>query len=663
MRSHQLFALFTIFLLLFLPSAYAFQIPGTNIEIGWDDVAVFAGAAAVTAAILITAPVSVPAAAIAAAAIAVGAAATYGYRAVIKEPMEKSKGVTTDGEAPTREELREDEDIKRAFGDFQSEAEEAAAKDLMRIKQQLQSSLVSYDFSHEGSVGDLRVTIKGPDKIYGFSAFPIVVNIYAPCEVDPEENKVHINKVTAYVRDSETGQKWWVQTWTGDQILRNSDHTWYFILKAPDPYYGMAKSAAKGSASRDTLEKLLNAEVGKYEVCVEIKGYREIWAWKEYVDENGTVHKELVHVKDVPINSRLVSLSAWRHEKSGAYVIDGMEGSLPLKFAGERKYTAYRMKANGATSNIIARVWATPVHVLDSTADYKFCIVGNPDYFDPLEVSIVDDIALTVYGIQSGGSDQIVYQYKDKLGDLGSVHIVSTSVHYKANENTLSFDVYYIVHAVVETEDKDLPIWLVAKPAITVISNREVVLADERVKEIADLLEKGDVSQEDIERIKQVASSMISGLERKKQVAIDLKNKCANNDVARSYAEKAIYYYDAALRALKTLQTTDDPNQIATQLKLAKNYEMIGDYYIDAAEKALYGQMEQAEMSARNAQKLEEATKKYEPSMLFKAGSFLGKAWDSFKKGLGIGYVPDWVLILIVIILVVGVAIIVFKLF
>ena len=662
MKLHQVFSIFLIVLLLSMPSVYAFQIPGTDIDIGWDDVAVFVGAAAVTAAVLITAPVSVPAIAIAGAAVAVGAAATYGYRTVIKEPMEKSSGITTDGKPPTREELKEDEDVKKAFGAFQSDVGEEAAKDLLALRQQLRSSLVSYSFDSDGSLADIRVSLRGPDKIYGFSAFPIAVNIYAPCPAEPEENKVHIEGITVYVRDTETGQIWWRQSWSDEVILRNNDSTWYFILKAPDPYYGKARSMVSGTPNKETLEELLNAEVPKYEICVEIDGYREVWVW-EYIEKNGHIIKVPEYEGDVPINAKLISLSAWLHEKSGIYEIDGMEGSLPVKFADVREYTAYKMKANGATSNFVVRTWATPVHLYESTADYKFCFVANPGYFDPLDPTITDDATIVTFRTLSDGSSVVTSRVSNSFGELGELNIMASTMHYKKDENTVAYDTYFVMCGVVETDDKDFPIWLIAKPAITVLSNREVVLADERVEEIASLLEKEDITEEDIERIKQIASTMVSGFESKKQTAIDLKAKCANNDVARKYAEKAIDYYNAALKALEKLQATDDPAQIATQLKLAKNYEMIGDYYTDAAEKALYGQMEQAEMSVRNAQKIEEVTKKYEPSFLFNIGSGLKNAWQSFKSGLGIGYVPDWVLLLIVIILVVGAAIIVFKLF
>ena len=659
MKACQLLSLFTIFLLLLIPSTYALKTPSTGQV---DDIF---NTVKETIKKILPLPMRVG-------VEVIEKAVSYITNKLTKKSDSKKEGVYTGGKAPTREELLNDTDVKNTFANLQSDVEEEAVKDLLALRQQLRSTLVSYSYDREGHLADIRVSIKGPDKIYGFSAFPISVNIYAPCPKTPEQNKVHIEKITVYVRDAKTGQKWWEQTWTGYVTLRNSDHTWYFMLKTPDPYCGKAKSAVNGNPDKKTLDELLNAEVDKFEVCVEIEGYREKWIWEERISDSGRTYKVAVHVDDIPIDAKLISLSAWRHEKSGIYEIDGMEGSLPARFADVREYTAYKTRANGAVSNMIVRTWATPVHTLDSTADYKFCFIANPDYFDPFDPSIVDDVAIYTYRIFQDGSSAIVSRAKHSCGDLGTINTIATTMHYKADDRTSSFDTYFVMYAEVKTNGRTLPIWLVAKPAITVLSNREVVLADERVEEIASLLEKEDITEEDIERIKQIASTMVSGFESKKQTAIDLKAKCANNDVARKYAEKAIDYYNAALKALEKLQATDDPAQIATQLKLAKNYEMMADYYADAAEKALYGLTEQAEIDVRNAQKIEEVTKKYEPSIMYKVGSSLGNAWKSFKSGIGIGNISDWSLVtiaifvlicIVIIVVVIGIVISILKIF
>lgn len=656
MKPYQSFSIFSIILLLLMPNAYAFELFGHEVNVDTGDVASLAVGAAVAGAAIVLAPV------VAGVVIGGGIAANYIYRELTGKNSNDG-AVVTDGNVPTTGELVNDTDITSTLVNLQSNAEEEASKDILALRQQLQSSMVSYDIETSGSLADIRVGIKGSDKIYGFSGFPLSVNIYAPCAVDPSENKVHIQEVTAYVKDTVTGQIWWKQTWTGDQILRNNDYTWNFLLKTPDPYYGKAKSIIDNIANKETLEELLKAEVNKFEVHVEINGYREVWAWKTVTHEDGTTTEVLVHVRDDQISADITSLSAWLHESSGMYEIDGAEGSLPAKFADVRDYTAYKIIANGAVSNLIARAWATPVHIFDSTADYKLCFLANPDYFGLLQPTITDDVAVITFRTQYDGSSAISSQVKDSFGDLGTINTIATSLNYKTVENTVAFDTYVLMYATVKSGDRELPIWLIAKPAITVLSNKEVVFSDEKVTEIASILQKDEITEQDIEQIKQIATTMKAELEKKKQTATDLKAKCANNDVAEKYAEKSIDYYGKAIRALDELQSTNNAEQIATQLKLAKNYEMIADYYADATEKALYGQIEQAEIDVENAQKLEEVTKQYEPSVWFSAGSWLGDSWQSFKEGFGIGTVPDWVLILVVVILIVGGAVIVLKLF
>ena len=598
-----------------------------------------------------------------AAAAVGGAAIAYGYHTMIKKPAKKSEGVASDGKKPTKRELINDTDITSELANLRSEVEGEASKDILALRQQLRSSLSSYDISSSGSLADIRVGVKGSDKIYGFSAFPVSVNVYAPCPSDPEKNKVHIQRVTVYVKDTTTGNTWWKQTWTGDKILRNSDYTWDFILKTPDPYYGKVKSIINNNnVDKKTLEELLNSDVNKFEVCIEVRGYREVWIWKRIEREDGTVDRVLHHERDDPVNVDITSLSAWMHITTGKYKIDGTEGSLPLKFADKREYTAYKMISNGAVSNLITRTWATPVHTFDSSADYKFVFLANPDYFDPLEPVISDDVKIVTLRTQHDGSCAVACQLTDNFGDLGSINSMASSMNYKTSGgNAVSFDTYVVLYATVESEYKDFPIWIVAKPSITVLSNKEVIFSDERVSEIASILEKEKITEKDIKRIRETSEVMKSGFEDKKQSANALKAKCGNNNEAKKYAEKSIEYYNKAVRALDNLHSTGDPEQIAILLKQAKNYEMIADYYADASEKALYGQIDQAKISVGNAQKIEKVTKQYEPSIWFGAGSALGDVWQSFKEGFGIGAFPDWALILVAVVIVLGIAVIVLK--
>ncbi|AEF96052.1 hypothetical protein [Methanotorris igneus] len=593
----------------------------------------------------------------------IGAAIDYISDGELDLDMKKDSAVVTDGKMPTDKELINDTDIESTFAMTKATSEDEVAKDLLELRQQLQTTLVAYDKQVTGSLADIRVTLKGPDKIYGPSAFPVLINIYAPCADDPSENKVHIQEVKVYVVDS-NGQKWWITTWKGDKILRNSEYTWHFIVKTPDPYYGIAKSMLT-TPDREKLLELLNSKLDKFELVVEVKGYREVWIWKTITHEDGTVTEVKEHVRDDPISATLTSLSAWNHENAGKYSTGGFSGSLPIKFADKREYVAYKTDVNGAVSNMIARVWATPVHVLSSSADYKVAFIANPSYFNPLNPVIADDF--TAFVLRNyNGNWVVASKSSDNFGDLGNLNIFATSLQYKTDDLTTGYETYILIFANVKVNDdagqRELPIWLIAKPAISVLTNTEVTLSDERVQEIAELLQKDEMTDEDIARIQDTLATMISSLEKKKNAALNFADKTTNED-AKDLAKKAAEYYDKSIEQLRSIEGSKDADKIKLALKLSKNYEMIGDYYYSAAQKTAWGLEEQAQLDIQNAQKIEETTKQYEPSVWFSAGSMVGSAWQSFKEGLGIGNIPDWVLILVVIILVVGGAIIVLKLF
>jgi len=610
----------------------------------------------------------IPAAVLLAGALAgliIGAAIDYATDGELDGDMKKDSVAVTDGKIPTEQEVVNDTDIENTFAMTKATSEEDVAKDLLELRQQLQTTLVAYDKQVTGSLADVRVSLKGPDKIYGPSAFPVLINIYAPCAEDPPDNKVHIQEVKVYAVDS-NGQKWWIATWNGDEILRNSEHTWNFIIKAPDPNYGIAKNMLV-TPDREKLLGLLSSQLDKFELVVEIKGYREVWIWKTIEDEDGNIKTIKDHVGDIPISATLTSLSAWNHEKTGTYSTGGFSGSLPIKFADKREPVAYKTDANGAVSNMIVRVWATPVHVLSSTADYKIAFIANPSCFNPLNPTLSDDFMSAVLRNYNGNWVVASRTPPDShFGDLGNLNIFATSLQYKTDDLTTGYETYILIVANVQVNDdagtRELPVWLIAKPAISVLTNMEVTLSDERVQEIAELLQKDELTNEDVERIRDTLTTMISGLVEKKNAALSFAEKTTNED-AKDLANKATGYYDKSIEQLKGIEGSNDADQIKLALKLSKNYEMIGDYYYSAAQKTSWGLEEQAQLDLENAQKIEEATKEYEPSVWFSAGSWLGDSWQSFKEGFGIGDIPDWVLILVVVILIVGGAIIVLKLF
>ena len=642
-------------------------------DVGWDDVGTAVVGAAVIGAVVLAAPVELPVAAVAGAAVIGGIAADQLYRSATGK--DSNNAVTTGGETVTKDELINDTDIENKLANLQACSDADAAKDLFELRQQIASSLTTYDYQTGGSLADLQVSIKGPSKIYGFGTFPLQAHVHASVPSDPPENCLHVQSVKVYVLD-DTGRSWWVNSWSGNLVLRPSsdeypdatdDWTYNFTLKTPDPYIGKAKQMATGTPNKETLNELLNANTSKFEVVVEVKGYREVWRWEYIYDDDGHVQKKAEHVDNIPINAKLNSLSAYNHLQNGKYYVSGTMGSLPAKFAGERQYTAYAEWVNGGTSNFVARCWATPVHLFDSTADYKFAIVSQVDNMKPIPVTVSDDYRMVVFRIFSDGTAVIASQVPGSFGDMSLINQVGSSLYYKNDEKTISYDSYFVIYATMYVDDDgsidNFPLWIVVKPQITVLENKDVVLGDKQTEEVANIIDDGEITESEMNALKSVADGAISSLKQKKYSAEQLVDKYSSNPKAKEYAEKAAELYGKAISYLEDMVASNDANTIAKDYKVAKNYEMSGDYYSDAAQKEFYGQHDQAEADIINAEKIIEDTQEYEPSMFFTAGSWFGEHWEEFKSGLGIENIPDWVLILVVVILIVGGAVIVLKLF
>lgn len=642
-------------------------------DVGWDDVGTAVVGAAVIGAVVLAAPVELPVAAVAGAAVIGGIAADQLYRSATGK--DSNNAVTTGGETVTKDELINDTDIENKLANLQACSDADAAKDLFELRQQIASSLTTYDYQTGGSLADLQVSIKGPSKIYGFGTFPLQAHVHASVPSDPPENCLHVQSVKVYVLD-DTGRSWWVNSWSGNLVLRPSsdeypdatdDWTYNFTLKTPDPYIGKAKQMATGTPNKETLNELLNANTSKFEVVVEVKGYREVWRWEYIYDDDGHVQKKAEHVDNIPINAKLNSLSAYNHLQNGKYYVSGTMGSLPAKFAGERQYTAYAEWVNGGTSNFVARCWATPVHLFDSTADYKFAIVSQVDNMKPIPVTVSDDYRMVVFRIFSDGTAVIASQVPGSFGDMSLINQVGSSLYYKNDEKTISYDSYFVIYATMYVDDDgsidNFPLWIVVKPQITVLENKDVVLGDRQTEEVANIIDDGEITESEMNALKSVADGAISSLKQKKYSAEQLVDKYSSNPKAKEYAEKAAELYGKAISYLEDMVASNDANTIAKDYKVAKNYEMSGDYYSDAAQKEFYGQHDQAEADIINAEKIIEDTQEYEPSMFFTAGSWFGEHWEEFKSGLGIENIPDWVLILVVVILIVGGAVIVLKLF
>ena len=678
MKFEKILSIFVIIMYIFEPVS-AFEIFGhevnTNIDVDWTDPASIVGGAAVGAAVAFAFGTGVGEAAIGAAVV--GALVAEGANKLFLHNSNDAQ--YTGGEQVTNLSQASENRKNKLLAGYIVYSQQAAANDTVRIRQKLASHLTSYETQNSGSITDVDVSLKGADKIHGFSVFPIQIDLKesVPSSL-PQQSHVDINSIKVYLVD-EDGRKWSEKTFNRKLTFRDPNAyldepngneqydegeylTRYLLnmtLKTPDPYVGKARLASQGSANAEDLEELVNANVKKFQIVVEFSGQAVLYKWEHHVerDDSGAVIKEwwdAEYDKTVPVNLKMTSLSAWNHIANGKYVIDGVSGSLPTSYSNEENLVPYKTYANGAVSNIIGRCWASPCHVFESSAQYKFVFLGEPDNLEPVPVLISDDYAALPLRIRSDGSGLLGGQpSKGSIGEIGYAFDDGTilSLYYTKSNDTVGYRAYMVIYATAKDEVGSEPIWLILKPDIAVLDNTKLAGSDDRLKEIDDLLKDGKVSTEDIQQIQQKCDIMINDLQNKKASLEASLDKYKSNDKAYDNAKTALDCYEKALDNLKDAKASANPNEIRTKLYLAQNYEMEGDYYRQAAEYRLVGLDEQAGTLEKQGNVLQEDSKQYEPSVWFAGGSQIHDIVMQIASGLGLEEWHVYALIVVIIVI------------
>ncbi|MBM7408431.1 hypothetical protein [Methanococcus maripaludis] len=674
MINSKIFSIFCIFLIATFPSASAFDVLGHDLNAGWDDVAALGVGGVALGAVAVTAGAPI----LVAAGVGIGGAIVvdYAYRWATGKDAEDDSGAVT-GAAKTNvsdEEYMNGSYVYEELAGYRQYSEEAAAKDIAEIKDKLESGIGTYSFKTTGTLSDVSVSMKGPDKIYGFSAFPVQLK-FDEALTGSESSYVKIESVKIYLVDSD-GVKWNERTYSDDIKLQEESNDYpdaieeyilNFTMKAPDPYIGKAKSMITNAPDREILQELINAEVKQFELVVEIEGYAKLYKKESGYKIDAETGLEVwktweEYDKTITIDTKLTSLEAWDRIHNGAYYVDGADGSLPTKFVNEVTPIAYSSYANGATSNIIGRVWASPVHCYNSSAQYKFILVGQPENLEPVSVTIEDDYGALVLKLRDDGVATIASETPGNFHDMAVHNGVTTSLNYLKDDSTEAFETYFLVIADVDDDiDSALPVWSLIQPRISVIDNVKYSLSEEFKEEILELLSDGSVSDTDSERITEIIEISENSLKEKQYVAELESEKYEDNEKARNAISNSLKDYEKAFEYYEKAKNTDDPEEVKVYTYLAGDiYEPAGDYWREAAEKYNLGLDDQGDALASNAEKLESLASEYEPSLWFSAGSTLSEWWTQFKSGFGIGNVPDTVLIIVVVIvLVCGAAIII----
>lgn len=516
----------------------------------------------------------------------------YGYEDVVNDNLEKD--------------LIDNQTVDKATLDSE------AQKDLQELMNKLASGLMDYELSASGDSGEFaQVSLKAAEKIYGFSAFPVVfgLQIRGNSEV---KDPIWITDVKIYVKDV-NGNVYYVREWKYSEGELGGEEgtilTWQTILKVPDPYVSNIDALLAGQANDELVNELLNGVPPQFDIVVVARGYRYIY----YKDPNTG---NWVLDSKIPVEAVWTSVNTYKHLASGQYVVEGFKGSAPAVLQDDPEasdFVAFKYWMNGATSNLVGRVWSNPLQLLDAASAYRFYVQANKDYFAPLEPQIYDEARILVFRILKDGTWELAYALpvngSISLGELSNLaKTVEGSVVYNSGDNVLTYRTFVVVKAYVKRDDnQEIPIWMILEPAIAVIAPQQIVVGKDEAYQIQQLILDNQIDENDKEKIASLADSMINSLNSKLQATAELSEKAqaAGNKEAIDYAEKAIEKYRDAINNLQKMKSADI-SDVFHYFELAKINEEQGDYYYRAAELAFYNQKEQAAALAEQAQKLEE---------------------------------------------------------
>ena len=591
-----------------------------------------------------------------------------GYRSSSSSSSESSTTIYNHQNATTTD-LTNDQDVVDSTTKALDDTQQAAYKQIAELNAMLRSDLTQYDISETGATGDLWAQIYAPKKVYGFSAFPVQVKIFTKKSNIPF-SLIHIKKVQVYIKKNNSTIPLWTRTWdygNGSEGINGESLVYSTVLKVPDPYqYQVKQMLDSGQANKNLIMQIFNnATTEPWEIFVNISAYREEWqsdpshtdqssceAAGEKWDANTSTCYE--KIGDTQINYGIQTTSAWKHITMAndlAILNEGMYASLPVRFAKTNlatKWSLYQETFTGAVSDFIILTYASPVHVMGSTADYKFYIAPNPGYFSPLNVTMSDDFRFFTVRVQNGGSWELADNVFGNLGALaGEGSSKELNAHYTTSTDTLTYNVFGIAYFTIKRSDNQtIPVWEIVWPKVSVEPNERVVMDDTQIQQLVTLVNQSKLDNNTLSQLKSDVQAMINGLNEKLQTAkaFEENAKGVGNTQAAGYAKKAEMAYQASIDALNHAASSNNKQQILNYLNAAKKYEQAGDFYMSAAKKALYGAPEQAKLDAQMGDHLSNLASQYEPHI-----DILGTAENALsEKVMGI---PLWVLLVIIFVL------------
>ncbi|MBP2143393.1 hypothetical protein J2127_000548 [Methanococcus voltae] len=542
---------------------------------------------------------------------------------------------------------------KRNFKEYNYAEDSKQLIDL--LKEKTQSELVLYAIETSGN-NDITTKIYAPDKIYGYSAFPVKLSISKSTG-----EKIHVEKVVMYVKSKNNPEiKYYLFNKRYEQTYNETEHSYdseftisgtnsvETIMKAPDTYSDTVKRfTSSTNVDYSEIEEILNSDVEPFEVYYEVHAHIERYISHTETDENGEEHEvkerddtDALHLGNtVGLDSRI---------KNGDYMIGSFnEGSLPIDYLEEYgdKLIPYESVCQGSTSNILSLLWSSPVNAVNRSPDMRYVYIDNcGELFTRAGVPcrIYDDVA--VITLEENTNHDITISSKKALqkGYFTSIDPMTIYTSYTTDneDDLLAFNTYAIVYGEIERNDSvNLPVWTINKPEIFVYGSERTVSGQilDEIKDLQNLTEWNTATKTTV--LKKLNSTK-EGLNSKIITAQAYKEKAkiAGSSQGADCADKAIAQYQKGIDKIDTyylefkklLSSNDRSNrerEVSALLETVRVYEIAGDEYTRASKLYTYGKDEQAKSVAEDAEDLVK-----EPTVpLFGDGGLI----DNVNTGIG----------------------------
>lgn len=501
----------------------------------------------------------------------------------------------------TQEEFESNDDTAKKLANgvlFNSTAE--ANNDINSLREMMESNTVQYTVDESGATGTAEISVYGKDKIYGYSVFPVRTNVKTfdnPDRPDP----THITKVEVSVNGN-----LWKRVWEGDWKTEGGDFDYTTLLKTPDTYAGNVKAYLTNNVDEE-IDDIIHSNVDDFEINVRVEGYKEIWVWHESDDGDSG---KWVHERNADFTTSAVTTNMASAVADGFYNMGGYEGSFPASYTEYReKWTPVAVEAQGASSNVLLRVWSNPVHVLNSDVGIDGFLLGAPGYLDLYgNTDIVDDYRIVSVRVDGDGNYYVANSVSGKVSTFSNVQKIGTTIVYNGDEDTIGFRNYLIICGTITRDDgMQLPVWIVARMKTTVVSDYRSLVGD-TINDVKDIVSDDEISTLERVELEKKLDTLYDSLDDKIESAETWASKAEvlHNDKAKDYAVRAKDCYEKAKEALADIDL-NDADSVRTNMKKASELELAGDYYIEACKKEYAGLSDDAEVLSNSAKTLEDS--------------------------------------------------------